>query len=328
LSRERFLYKRKFGRSQKFRPHLNDFFSILDAQRLKLGMPTISELDQEPIFKPQLHTKGEHASTLIYAYSYADYLNLDQEKYDVVAVTGNSMGWYTALSVAGVLPVEAAFEVINTMGSMMQGEVIGGQIIYPVVNEEWQTSEVSLTLIAEALSEVNTLPGCQAWISICLGGYRVIGGNQKALDFMLKKLPKVENYPFQLINHAAFHTPLMADISKRAFSLLGRELFGRPVLPVIDGQGRVWSPWSTDIDEIYKYTLSTQVTNIYDFSKAVSVALKEFCPDRLILLGPGNTLGGALGQILVENNWHFLKNKTDFVERQKTNSVLLSLGRV
>jgi [acyl-carrier-protein] S-malonyltransferase len=320
--------KENLGGLQKFRPLLNEFFSRLDTKRAALGAPTITELDQEVVFKPQVHTKGENASVLIYAYSYADYLNLDQEKYEVVAVTGNSMGWYTALAVAKALDVDGAFEVINTMGSMMQGEVVGGQIIYPVVNEQWQVVPNTISLIDEALQEVNKLEGCQAWISICLGGYRVIGGNQKALDFLLKKLPKYENYPFQLINHAAFHTPLMKETSRKALSMLEKQLFHQPKLPLIDGQGRLWTPWSTDLEELHEYTFTTQVTEKYDFSKAVTVALKEFCPDKLVLLGPGNTLGGALGQILIENDWHSLKSKTDFVECQKANPFLLSLGRV
>ena len=45
-----------------------------------------------------------------------------------------------------------------------------------------------------------------------------------------------------------------------------------------------------------------QVIKSYDFSSSVIVALKEFCPDNIILLGPGNTLGSAVAQILIENN--------------------------
>jgi [acyl-carrier-protein] S-malonyltransferase len=319
--------KETLGYLKKFRPRLNDFFGILDEKRMALGVPTISELDNEPVFKPSLHTKGEHASALIYACSYADFLSLDPEKYEVVAVTGNSMGWYIALAVAGVLNVHGAFDVINTMGSMMKDEVIGGQMIYPTVDENWHRNPKLVGLIDMALAEVNQMPDCQAHISIHLGGYTVIGGNQKALDFLLKKLPKMENYPFQLINHAAFHTPLLEETSNKAFEILSQDLFQKPNIPLVDGRGHIWMNYATDLSEIYQYTFEHQVVRTYDFTKAVTVCLKEFCPDRLILLGPGNTLGGSIGQILIENNWLNIASKTDFSERQKNDPFLISLGR-
>jgi [acyl-carrier-protein] S-malonyltransferase len=320
--------KETLGYLKKHRPQLNNFIHSIDEKRASLGTPTISSLDDEPVFKTQIHTKGENASALIYACSYADFLSLDTEKYDVVAVTGNSMGWYIALAVAGVLNTDAAFEVINTMGSMMKEQIVGGQIIYPLVDEAWKLQDTKMNLVEIALAEVNLVEGCQAYVSIHLGGYIVIGGNQKALEILLKKLPKIENYPFQLINHAAFHTPLMKETSQKAFHSLSLDLFQKPKLPLVDGRGQIWQDYSTDLNDIYNYTLDHQIVQPYDFTKAIGVCLKEFCPDRLILLGPGNTLGGSIGQILIQNNWLNISSKTDFTEQQKINPILISLGRI
>lgn len=319
--------KETLGYLKKFRPQYNEFIHILDEKRAALNTPTLTALDEEPQFKPQLHTKGENASALIYACSYCDFLSLDKDKYEIVAVTGNSMGWYIALAVAGVLDVHGAFDVINTMGSMMKDGLIGGQMIYPTVDENWIALPERMTLIENALREVNALPDCEAHISIHLGGYAVIGGNQKALDFLLKKLPKIENYPFQLINHAAFHTPLLTETSQKAFSILGQDLFQKPKFPLIDGRGHIWQDYATDLNALYDYTFDHQVTQPYDFTTAISVSLKEFCPDHLILLGPGNTLGGAIGQIMIQNNWQNVSSKADFSERQKQDPFLISLGR-
>lgn len=319
--------KETLGYLKKYRPKFNEFISTLDEKRSAIGMPTITQLDEEPVFKPGLHTKGENASTLIYACSYADYLNLDFNKYEVVAVTGNSMGWYIALAVAGVLNVHGAFDVINTMGSMMKDQIIGGQIIYPITDENWVEQFDKKEMIQRELDEVNTVAGCEAYVSIYLGGYVVIGGNQKALDILLKKLPKIENYPFQLINHAAFHTPLLEETSQKAFQTLPLDLFQKPQVPLVDGRGHIWQNYATDLNAIYNYTFAHQVTQPYDFTAAVSVCLKEFCPDKLILLGPGNSLGGAIGQILIANKWKNLQSKSQFSELQKTEPFLISLGR-
>ena len=48
------------------------------------------------------------------------------------------MGWYSALACAGALSPQAGFEVVNTMGTLMQERLIGGQIIYPFVAEDWR----------------------------------------------------------------------------------------------------------------------------------------------------------------------------------------------
>ncbi len=319
--------KETLGYLKKFRPAFSEFINLMDEKRAAHGVPTLSELDNEPVFKPQMHTKGEHASSLIYACSYCDFLNLDPEKYEIVAVTGNSMGWYIALAVAGVLNVHGAFEVINTMGSMMKDEIIGGQMIYPLVDDNWRIKQSNVDLVHAALKEVNLQPDCEAYISIQLGGYAVIGGHQKALDFLLKKLPKTENYPFQLINHAAFHTPLLKQTSEKARQSLSKDLFHRPQIPLIDGRGHLWTEFATSRDDIYNYTFQHQVIQPYDFTTAITVALKEFSPDRLVLLGPGNTLGGAIGQILVQNKWLQISAKSDFIELQKENPFLISLGR-
>lgn len=320
--------KETLGYLKKYRPQYNDFFDVLDAKRLALGAPTISELDNEVTFKPQLHSKGENASSLIYACSYSDFLNIDQDKYEIVAVTGNSMGWYIALACAGVLNVNAAFEVINTMGSMMKEQIIGGQIIYPIADEHWVIQKNQIYFINQAIEEANQIADSRAYISIHLGGYCVIGGNQKALDFLLKKLPKKENYPFQLINHAAFHTPLLKETSAKAFEIISPALFQKPLFPLVDGRGHIWHDYATDLNDIYDYTFAHQVTQAYDFTRAISVCLKEFSPDRLILLGPGNTLGGAIGQSMIANKWLDLTSKAEFSERQKKNEFLISLGRI
>ena len=77
---------------------------------------------------------------------------------------------------------------------------------------------------------------------------------------------------------------------------------------------------------LYSYTLNHQVIKKYDFSSSVSVALKEFCPDHVVLLGPGNSLGGPVAQILINQQWNGLKSKQDFLGTQKNNPFVVSMG--
>ena len=108
--------------------------------------------------------------------------------------------------------------------------------------------------------------------------------------------------------------------------MISESSFQNPSIPLVDGRGKIWSPFSTDTQALHQYTLGIQVPQSYDFTSAITVAIKEFCPDKLVLLGPGNTLGGAIGQILVQNNWQKLDSKKAFSERQNNDPYLVSMG--
>ena len=312
-TRETSGYLAKYGKFRK------DQISWMDKKREDEGLPSLSSLDLKP-FQSKIHMAGENASTLIFACSISDFSFIDQKKYEVVSIIGNSMGWYTSLVLGNVLSIEGGYELIHTMGSMMKNQIIGGQIIYPVVDDDWIGNKEKKSNI---LSQVKKA-GC--YISIELGGYVVIGGEQTSLDLLLKELPKKDHYPFQLPYHAAFHTPLLKLISKKAFRLISPKIFQKPSIPIIDGKGNIWSPFSTDIHSLFEYTLIDQVSDVFNFSKAMSVALKEFCPDKVLLLGPGNSLGGVIGQILIKNKWNGIISKKHFSKQQEEDPFLISLG--
>ena len=119
---------------------------------------------------------------------------------------------------------------------------------------------------------------------------------------------------------------MLAEIPSLAHSLVDDKIFNNPNIPVVDGRGYIWSPWSSDEKELYDYTLNHQITSTYDFSRSVSVAIKEFCPDNIVLLGPGNSLGGPVAQVLIDHRWNELKTKTDFLNSQVNNPYLISMG--
>jgi hypothetical protein len=321
--------KTELGYLKKHGSRIKPLVERMDRRLQALSKPTVSELDGADKFSLKTHTPGEFASTLIYTCSAADFAVIDPKKFDIVAVTGNSMGWYSALALAGGLREGADFDLIDTMGSMMQGGVIGGQLIYPVIDENWHFSAENHEILQNALREVAMTPGCEAYPSIHFGGYAIIGGNDKALQMLMKSLPLKDEgrYPFILVNHAAFHTPMLNEVSRKAFTVLGQDLFQDPALPLIDGRGAVWMPKASSLAALRDYTLGHQVTETYDFSRAVSVTMKEFAPDVLIILGPGSSSGGAVAQVLIDGGWFGLKDKQSFTERQKSDPVIYSMGR-
>lgn len=312
-----------FKRNHADKAHI---LECIDAHRAKMQQQSVAELDAMSKYSMKLHTAGENASALIYACAQGDFESIN-ENYEIVAVTGNSMGWYLAMAAAQALNPNNAIKLINTMGSMMTDGVIGGQMLYPVGDQNWHMSDKLINTVENAIAEVNQLPDCEAYDSIYLGAYRVIGANEKAIKELEKRLPNIDNlYPMRLFNHAAFHTPLLQQTSDKAFALLEQCLFDKPKLPLIDGRGHIWQPMSTDTTALRDYTLGEQVTQAYDFSAAIEVAVKEFAPDKLIITGPGTTLGGAVAQSLIQQHWLDLQSKSDFIAMQKSDPFVLAMG--
>lgn len=301
---------------------------VFDQARAAMGRPTPTELDAAERFSPRLHVAGEHASALTAACSLADLDQLDPERVQVVAACGNSMGWYTALGFAGALPMEDCARLVDTMGWWQAAEehgVVGGQVVYPMVDEQWRVDPARLAAVEHALGVVPEL-----YRSIRLGGQAVLGGTEAALAAAKDHLPIIEQggleFPLRLPLHSAFHTPLMAATASRAARELAGLRWRAPTIPMVDGAGRSWRPRWGDPNALRDYTLGPQVVEAFDFTAMLGTALGEYGPDVVILPGPGSNLGGAVAQVMIQLGWQGLRGKDDFVDRQRgPRPLLLSL---
>lgn len=301
--------------------------SAFDAERQAMGQETLSALDGAAKFSLSKHGRGDNASGLIYTATYGDFLSIDRKEIEIVAVTGNSMGWYTALACGGALSAQDGFRVANTMGTLMQQALIGGQIIYPWVDEDWMPRPARRAALLSLVEEIEARPGHVLALSIDLGGMLVLAGDEAGLKAFEAAVEPVQGrFPMQLANHAAFHTALQEPVAEQGRAALGRELFGQPDLPMIDGRGGIWWPGSTDPLALWDYTLGAQVTQTYDFTRAIVMAAREFAPDLFIVTGPGTTLGGAVAQSLILAGWRGMGDKATFKAQQNEAPLLVSMG--
>ena len=305
-----------------------ELIHAIDAARLELGQETVSALDGAGRHSLAKHTRGDNASALIYACAYADFNSIDRDRFDIIAVTGNSMGWYIALATAGALTAMGGFEVVNTMGTLMQQASIGGQIVYPLIGENWREVPGRRAELTALIETIGARQDHALHLSIDLGGMLVFAGNDAGLDALEQALPPLDQrFPMRLANHAAFHTPLQAPVSATALETLGPGLFDQPTIPLIDGDGRIWWPHATSPDRLHRYTLATQVVEPYRFAKAVAVGVREFAPDAIIVLGPGTTLGGSVIQSLIAANWQGMTDRAAFEDLQARDPLVISMGR-
>ena len=304
-------------------PNLDQF----DAYRAALGQKTISELDSASRFSGPTHTRGDNASPLIYACAQTDFAAVDRDRFEIVGVTGNSMGWYIALACAGALDPMAGLQVVNTMGTLMQDNMIGGQLIYPFLDDNWQEIPGNRDKLMREVTAINAHPNHVLGLSIDLGGMLVLAGNEAGLTAFEKSVPSLQGrFPMRLPNHAGFHTHLQKPVSKLGFDALPEHLFTQPTIPLIDGRGAIWYPKSTDTNALYNYTLGHQVYELFDFTAAIRTAALELMPDVFIILGPGTTLGGATAQALIRSNWRGWSSKLDFQKETQDQPRLLSMA--
>ena len=305
----------------------SDVIARLDALRSAEGLEPLSKLDAAARFSQKRHGAGAPASALIYACTLADFHALAPHL-QVVAVTGNSMGWYSALACAGAMTAEDGHTLVHTMGSLMEAEGEGGQLLHPVMDEDWRPAPGRKAAILTMVADIGSRPGHVLAPSIDLGGYTVLAGNDAGLDtFATEVVGQLPGYPVRLTGHAAFHSELVAPVAAAGQARLGPQFFGQPRLPLIDGRGAIWWPGATDPAALRDYTLGHQVTRPYDFTAALRTAAREFAPDLFILTGPGAALGGAVAQALILAHWRGMTCRVDFRDRQATAPVLAAMGR-
>lgn len=319
--------KEELGFLKRYHTNKKSFIDGMDAYRRDVQQPTISELDAAEKYRPSSHNTGDNASAIIYTCAMADFLSIDKEQFDIVAVTGNSMGWYLALAAGGAADFNTGMHVVNSMGTLMHKQAQGGQVLYPICDENWRYDEALAKQLEETIAKISADPQAEVYQSIDLGSMAVIAANAYGVKQLLSSLPKAQDrYPFALPNHGAFHSSLMRPISDIAINTFDKNIFNQPTLPLIDGRGHIWQPHSTDVQALYRYTFDHQVCQTYNYSKAIEVACKEFAPDCLIILGPGTTLGPPTAQQLIKMNWRDIDSKETFKRIQQNDPFILSMG--
>ena len=146
-----------------------------DAARISAGQDQVTELDGAARFSASRFGRGDNASALIYAATLGDFLSIDQSRIEIVAVTGNS------ISCAGAMTPLAGFELANTMGTLMEEALIGGQLIYPFVDTDWRPNPAMKAKLLARVSEINARPHHTLALSIDLDGTLVLAGNEAGL---------------------------------------------------------------------------------------------------------------------------------------------------
>ena len=289
-----------------------DALAACEAWRAERSAVALAQIDGARAFRPSLHLDGLNAAELIYFGTMA-HVEALRERYEIVAVGGNSLGWYTALPASGALDPADGWRLVATM-AVLQQQLVGGQVLTTTVGEDWRpvpALQVAVDAVVHALQDRGEATWCD--VSIRLGGHTVLAGTEAAVSELLVRLPKVRvgerEFPFRLAGHGPFHTRLCASTAVQAADVLAALPVRRPHCHLIDGFGNVHSPWSADPRALLAYTTGAQVLETFDFTACVRTAMREFQPDVLLCAGPGTSLRAPVGHCVLAEGWRGVRDK-------------------
>jgi acyl transferase domain-containing protein len=309
----------KLAATERGEPAVAVAVTAVDAAREELELGSIRALDEAKSFTPE-HAAAENASALIFGCSVADF-RLFPENTEVCGLLGNSLGFYTALALSGALTLEDGAKLVVTMARLQTRLARGAQILYPLVDEEWRPVPERQRAIAQVVESGLAFP------SIHLGGFAVLACADPATVPLPKLRQGGRDYPFVLEGHHGYHSPLVSEVARAAQNELELR-FAAPRVHLVDGRGAIFTPWSAAPSEIAAYALGHQVREPFDFTGSLRTALRELAPEALVLLGPGESIGGAIGQVIVESRFAGINSKESFQERQRSEKpILYALGR-
>jgi malonyl CoA-acyl carrier protein transacylase len=306
-----------------------------EALRAEMGLDSLLALDAADTFEPTVHLRPMNASPLTFL---ASLLDAERAAADhrIVAVIGNSLGWYSALAVGGALDFDDGFRLVQGIAQLQEEAATeglgGGQLIYPRVGADWQPVAEYTEALELALDGAET-DGAEkpdrAFTSVDLGAYVVLAASEAGIARLLDVLPPVRvgerQYPIRLAHHGPYHTPLLADVASAAQARFSTLDWRAPSATLIDGRGVRFTPWATNPVDLAWYTLGDQITTPYRFAASARVALREYAPDVLVLAGPGNTLGGVTGQQVVAEGYRGIRTRADFESAQTEHPLVLSM---
>jgi malonyl CoA-acyl carrier protein transacylase len=283
-----------------------DALDHADRARREQGRPTVRELDAAEKFKPGTHLDGDNAAELIYFATMSQLQHL-QQRYRIVAVAGNSLGWYTALPASRALDPTSGWRLVTTMAAL-QKQIAGGQVLTTTVGDDWRADTALVRGVDQALAAA-LAKGTEYFCarSIRLGGHEVLAGTERGIAELLATLPQLRvgerEFPFRLAGHGPFHTVLCASTAMQAQAQLADLPMREPAIHLIDGFGNLHTPWSADPRELLDYTLKSQVLETFDFTAAVRTAIREFNPNVLLCAGPGTSLRAPVGHVVIREGW-------------------------
>jgi [acyl-carrier-protein] S-malonyltransferase len=266
-----------------------------------LDMATLYEADEvlkEPLSAllknghEELLARTENTQPAILTVSVALARRLKRERPDLspVALTGHSLGEYSALVVAEALDFADAVRLVRLRGQAMQRAVpvgVGAMAAVMGVDRELLNGLIEEAARAEDGSrEILSLSALNGPAQV------VVAGHSTAIDRLILRVEALGGACKRLVVSAPFHCPLMEPAALELQNALSNITIRQPRYPVVqNARAKV----ATDPEEIRSFLIAQVVEPV--FWEACVQQLKNLGADRCIEIGPSKTLAGLVKRI-------------------------------
>lgn len=205
-----------------------------------------------------------------------------QERPQILAAAGHSLGEYSALVAAGALRFEDAVMLVHKRGKFMQEAVPAGVgKMVAVLGKELEELEA-------ALKEID---GVAQIANINAPGQIVVAGEATAIDSFVKALGEAKVK--ELAVSAPFHCDLMKPAQNKLADELANTTINRASFPVYANYHAKAISEPEDIREALKLQVCGQVRWVESMQNCIA----EHKPEASIEFGAGNVLSGMLKRI-------------------------------
>lgn len=207
------------------------------------------------------------------------------------AAAGHSLGEYSALAAAGVLPVETVLELVSLRGRLMsEADPEGRGAMAAVVKLSLEQVRECVDASAEATGEMVLIANYNTPVQL------VVSGTRAAIDDVQSRAKAMKGRAIVLAVSGAFHSPLMQEASAelaKAIEAIGRGAWGKARFPVYCNA----SPSAQTDPENIKERLKRQMTSSVYWIDTISRQWDDGCR-VFVECGPKTVLAKMVGPIL------------------------------
>lgn len=244
----------------------------LDLKAVLFPLPGLEEEAAEQL----THTRIAQPALFVIEYALARLLMSWGIK--PAAMIGHSLGEYVAACLAGVMPLEAALDLVASRAALMQASPSGAMLAVSAPEAQcraWLNDELSL-------AAVNSDRQC------------VISGTGPAIDALATRLRSSGVACQSLPVKRAFHSPLMQTAADGLSSAAGRVEMQSPQIRYISN---VTGQWMAPADLNAAYWQRHMLQPV-EFKKGIDTLCAEFETLILLEVGFGKTLQGLVRPML------------------------------
>jgi [acyl-carrier-protein] S-malonyltransferase len=210
------------------------------------------------------------------------------------AVAGHSLGEYSALAAAGVLPPDAVLELVSLRGRLMSEADPSG------VGSMAAVIKLPLARVEECVLAAQTATGeCLLVANYNTPSQFVVSGTRTAVAALQEKVKEAKGRAIVLPVSGAFHSPLMAEAATelgKAIAGIAKSAWSNARFPVYCNA----APRAESSSSAIKDLLVRQMTSSVRWADTIARQWDDGC--RLFVeCGPKGVLGKMVGPILQEH---------------------------